>query len=372
MKERYFTSESVTEGHPDKICDQISDAILDKHLLDDPYAKCAIECMVTGNCLVIAGEVASNVEVNIEGVARRVISDIGYIDPELGFSDQCEIQLRVQKQAPALNKNASAERPGAGDQGIMFGYACDDTEEYLPLPIYLAHQLAKHLAHIRKTGIMPLLRPDGKTQVTVNWRDEEIHIDNIVIAAQHSPDISQEELKKKLKKEIMQAVPRKFRNSEIHVYINAAGDFIDGGPVADTGLTGRKIIVDTYGGWARHGGGAFSGKDATKVDRSGSYMARHMAKNVVASNLSKKCEVQLAYVIGKESPVSLRVDTFGTGNIPDFEIEVMLKDNFDLSLYGIIEYLQLREPVYRQVASYGHFGRSELRLSWEQIKELKR
>jgi S-adenosylmethionine synthetase len=372
MKERYFTSESVTEGHPDKICDQISDAILDKHLLDDPYAKCAIECMVTGNCLFIAGEVASSVEVNIEGVARSVISDIGYIDPELGFSDQCEIQLRIQKQAPALNKNASAERPGAGDQGIMFGYACDDTEEYLPLPIYLAHQLAKRLAHIRKTGIMPLLRPDGKTQVTVNWRDEEILIDNIVIASQHSPDISQEELKKKLKKEIMQAVPRKFRNSEIHVYINAAGDFIDGGPVADTGLTGRKIIVDTYGGWARHGGGAFSGKDATKVDRSGSYMARHMAKNVVASNLSKKCEVQLAYVIGKENPVSLRVDTFGTGNIPDFEIEVMLKDNFDLSLYGIIEYLQLREPVYRQVASYGHFGRSELRLSWEQIKELKR
>lgn len=371
MQKRYFTSESVTEGHPDKICDQISDAILDEYLLDDPKAKCAIECMVTGNCLIVAGEVTSDVEVNIEEVSRRVISDIGYIDPELGFSNQCEIQLRIQKQATTLNKNASEERPGAGDQGIMFGYACDDTEEYLPLPIYLAHQLAKRLAHIRKTGIIPLLRPDGKTQVTVSLKDEEIHIDNIVIAAQHSPNISQKELKKKLKKEIMQVVPIKLRKSGILVHINAAGDFIDGGPVADTGLTGRKIIVDTYGGWARHGGGAFSGKDATKVDRSGSYMARHMAKSVVASGLSKECEVQLAYVIGKENPVSLRVDTFGTGNIPDFEIEFMLKENFDLSLYGIIEYLQLRAPVYRQVASYGHFGRSELQLSWEQIKELK-
>jgi len=371
MQKRYFTSESVAEGHPDKICDQISDAILDKHLLDDPYAKCAIECMVTGNCLIIAGEATSDVEINIEEVARRVISDIGYIDPELGFSDQCEIQLLIQKQATTLNKNASLERPGAGDQGIMFGYACDDTEEYLPLPIYLAHQLAKHLAHLRKTGIIPLLRPDGKTQVTVSLKNEEIHIDNIVIAAQHSPDIDQEELKKSLKKEIMQAVPITFRKSGTLVRINAAGDFIDGGPIADTGLTGRKIIVDTYGGWARHGGGAFSGKDATKVDRSGSYMARHMAKSVVASDISKKCEVQLAYAIGQENPVSLRVDTFGTGNIPDFKIEDLLKDNFDLSLYGIIEYLQLRAPIYRQVASYGHFGRSELRLSWEQVKELK-
>ena len=372
MKERYFTSESVTEGHPDKICDQISDAIIDKYLLDDPYAKCAIECMATGNHLVIAGETTSDAEVDIKEVARGVIRDIGYIDPDLGFSDQCEIQLLIQKQASTLNENASAERPGAGDQGIMFGYACDDTEEYLPLPIYLANKLSKRLAHIRKTGIMPLLRPDGKTQVTVKWRDKDIYIDNIVIAAQHSPDISQEELKKKLKKEIMEAVPAKFRNPDIHVYINAAGDFEEGGPAADTGLTGRKIIVDTYGGWARHGGGAFSGKDATKVDRSGSYMARHIAKSVVASKLSKKCEVQLAYVIGKENPVSLRVDTFGTGNIPDFDIEVILKDNFDLSLYRIIEYLQLRKPVYRQVASYGHFGRSELQLSWEQIKELNR
>jgi S-adenosylmethionine synthetase len=371
MQERYFTSESVTEGHPDKICDQISDAILDEYLIDDPYAKCAIECMATGNCLVIAGESTSNTEIDIEGVARSVISDIGYTDTELGFTDQCEIQLRIQKQAPVLNKNASAERPGAGDQGLMFGYACDDTEGFLPLPIYLAHQLAKRLAQIRKTGIAPFLRPDGKTQVTVSWKDEGIRIDNIVIAAQHSPDVGQEELRKKLKKEVMQTVPRKFRNSEIPVYINAAGDFIIGGPVADTGLTGRKIMVDTYGGWARHGGGAFSGKDATKVDRSGSYMARHMAKSVVASGLSKECEIQLAYVIGKENPVSLRVNTFSTGNIPDFEIEDILKKKFDLSLYGIIECLKLRAPVYSQVASYGHFGRNELQLSWEQIKELK-
>ena len=367
---RYFTSESVTEGHPDKICDQISDGILDSYLQVDPFAKCAIECMVTGNLLIIAGEVATDSEILIENIAKEVIREIGYTDPCLGFSDHCEIQLRIQKQAPELNRNASLERPGAGDQGLMFGYACDHTEEFLPWPIYLSHKLARHLAHLRKSGIAPFLLPDGKTQVTVSWHDGEINIDNIVIAAQHSAEIRRQELKEILFPEIMQVLPKGITKHEFPIHINSAGEFIKGGPEADTGLTGRKIIVDTYGGWARHGGGAFSGKDATKVDRSGHYMARHMAKSVVSSNLAKECEIQLAYAIGKENPVSVRVDTHGTGTIADFEIENFLKGHFDLSLYGIIEHLQLRKPVYRQVASYGHFGRNDLQLTWETAEEL--
>ncbi len=367
---RYFTSESVTEGHPDKICDQISDAILDSYLQIDPNAKCAIECMVTGNFLIIAGELASDSEIDIENVAREVIRDIGYTDPGLGFSDHCEIQIRIQKQAPELNRNASLKRPGAGDQGLMFGYACDHTEDYLPVPIYLAHKLAKHLAYLRKTGKTPFLLPDGKTQVTVNWNDVQITIDNIVIAAHHTSELNRDELNEILFPEIMQVLPKRLTNDEFPVHINSAGDFINGGPAADTGLTGRKIIVDTYGGWARHGGGAFSGKDATKVDRSGHYMARHMAKSVVASGLAKECEIQLAYAIGREHPVSVRVDTLGTGTITDSEIKNLLKRHFDLSLYGIIEHLQLRNPVYRQVASYGHFGRNDLQLTWEAIEKL--
>ncbi|MFC1866555.1 methionine adenosyltransferase [Thermodesulfobacteriota bacterium] len=371
MRERLFTSESVTEGHPDKICDQISDAILDSYLMADPNAKCAVECMVTGNRLIIAGEVASDAEVDIAEVARQTIRDIGYTDPKMGFSDQCEIRRLIKQQSQALTRNASLDRPGAGDQGLMFGYACDNPDqEYMPLPIYLAHQLAKHMAEIRKNGVAPFLRPDGKTQVTVKWCDDEISIDNIVIASHHSPDIKSDELKGILRNEMMQVIPEQYRNDNFPFHINAAGDFVVGGPAADTGLTGRKIIVDTYGGWARHGGGAFSGKDATKVDRSGNYMARHMAKSVVASALAKECEIQLAYVIGKESPVSVRVDTFGTGAIPEGQIELMLEDNFDLSLAGIIDYLSLRKPEFRQVAAYGHFGRSDLRLAWETTKKL--
>lgn len=367
----YFTSESVTEGHPDKICDQVSDAILDTYLQSDPYAKCAVECMVTGNHLIMAGEVTSNADVDAEQVARQVIRDIGYADPDLRFSDQCEIQVLLQRQSTELTKAVSKDRPGAGDQGLMFGYAIDNPDaEYMPIPIYLAHGLAKHLAHLRKTGATPFLRPDGKTQVTVRFDDHGLYVENVVIAAHHRPDIGADELRTILRDEVMQVIPEKYKQGDFPVFINAAGLFTIGGPAADTGLTGRKIIVDTYGGWVRHGGGAFSGKDSTKVDRSGSYMARHMAKSVVASGLAKECQIQLAYVIGRENPVSVMVDTFGTGTKGDAEIERLLLREFDLSLLGIIDHLQLRRPVFRQVACYGHFGRSDLRLAWEEIKKL--
>lgn len=365
--QRYFTSESVTEGHPDKLCDLVSDAILDAYLIEDPYAKCAIECLATGNTLIIAGEVASEAEVNIEEAARQTIREIGYTDSSSGFSDQCEIQLRVQKQSSELNTNASKARPGAGDQGLMFGYACDQTDEYMPVPIYLAQRLARQLALLRKSDTVPGLRPDGKTQVTMCCGDNGLCIKNVVIATQHSPEVSTQEVRKTLWPEMIKVIPAEFIKTEFPVFINAAGDFITGGPAADTGLTGRKIIVDTYGGWARHGGGAFSGKDGTKVDRSGSYMARYIAKNVVASGMAKECEIQLAFVIGEEKPISVRVDTFGTGIDPDVEIESYINERFDLSVYGIIEQLQLRRPVYKQVAAYGHFGRNDLNLSWERI-----
>jgi S-adenosylmethionine synthetase len=365
--QKFFTSESVTEGHPDKLCDQVSDAILDAYLIEDPYAKCAIECMATGNTLIIAGEVASEAVVNVEEEARKTIRKIGYTDSSSGFSDQCEIQLRLQKQSRELNTNASRERPGAGDQGMMFGYACDHTDEYMPVPIYLAQRLARQLTLLRKTGSVPGLQPDGKTQVTMCYSKDGFYIKNVVIATQHSPEASTQEISKILWPKMIQVIPAEFLNAEFPVFINAAGDFITGGPAADTGLTGRKIIVDTYGGWARHGGGAFSGKDSTKVDRSGSYMARFIAKNVVASLMAKECEIQLAFVIGEEKPISVRVDTFGSGTLPDAEIESYIDEKFDMSVYGIIEQLQLRRPVYKQVASYGHFGRSDLNLSWEKI-----
>jgi len=365
-----FTSESVTEGHPDKVCDQISDAILDAYLTEDPYAKCAIECMATGNTLIIAGEVSSKAVINIEKVARKTIQEIGYTDSSSGFSDQCEIQLRVQKQSVELNKNASQKRPGAGDQGLMFGYACDHTDEYMPVPIYLAQRLARELTQLRKSGAVPGLRPDGKTQVTMSYDDDGVYIHNVVIATQHSKDISTQEISNTLWPKIKHVIPDEFIKSDFLVFINAAGDFITGGPAADTGLTGRKIIVDTYGGWARHGGGSFSGKDCTKVDRSGSYMTRYIAKNVVASGMAKECEIQIAFVIGEEKPVSVRVDTFGTGAVPDSKIESYINQRFDLSVYGIIEQLQLRKPVYKQVAAYGHFGRSDLNLTWEKIVKI--
>jgi len=364
---KYFTSESVTEGHPDKLCDLISDAILDGYLTQDPYSKCAIECLATGNILIVAGEVTSDAVIDIKKVARKTILEIGYTDSSSGFSDQCDIQLRVQRQSPELNTNASQERPGAGDQGLMFGYACDHTDEYLPVPIYLAQSLARKLTLLRKTNAVPGLRPDGKTQVTMCYGDDEPYISNVVIATQHSPETSTQEFKDFLWQQMMQVIPTKFIKDKFPVFINAAGDFITGGPAADTGLTGRKIIVDTYGGWARHGGGAFSGKDCTKVDRSGSYMARHIAKNVVAAGMAKECEIQLAFVIGEEKPVSVRVDTFGTGAVPDAEIESYINKRFDLSVYGIIEQLQLRSPIYQQVAAYGHFGRNDLDLPWEKI-----
>jgi S-adenosylmethionine synthetase len=371
MRERYFTSESVTEGHPDKVCDQISDAILDAYLKEDPDAKCAIECMVTGDLLIIAGETSSSADIDIEAVAREVIREIGYTDPALGFSDQCEIQLRIQTQSLELNSNASQDRPGAGDQGLMFGYACDNPDqEYMPMPVYLAHQLAKRLAGLRKDGTASFLRPDGKSQVTMRYGNNGAHINNIVIAAQHSPKIRTEEFRDQLISEMMGIIQDQFRKDDITFFVNHAGDFITGGPAADTGLTGRKIIVDTYGGWARHGGGAFSGKDATKVDRSGNYMARHIAVNVVASGLANECEIQLAYVIGKEDPVSVRVDSFGTGKMPEHEIEKVIRRSFDLSPTGIIELLGLREPIFQQVASYGHFGRRDLDLPWESIRKL--
>lgn len=377
---KLFTSESVTEGHPDKLCDYISDSILDSFLEKDKYARVACETVAGKGEIYITGEITSKAEVDIEKVVRDTIKEVGFDDSLKDIDYRtCNIIINISKQSQdiAIGVNKSLEEKqgkflseGAGDQGLMFGYACDETEELMPLPISLAHKISKRLSVVRKENIIDYLRPDGKVQVTVEY-EENIpkRIDTIVVSTQHNENIDMKDLKKDIiEKVILETVPKKLLDENTKYYINPTGRFVIGGPLGDSGLTGRKIIVDTYGGYSRHGGGAFSGKDPTKVDRSASYMARHIAKNVVANKYAKKCEVQLAYAIGVAKPVSVYVDTFGTNLIPEEEIVGKISKKFDLTPTGIINYLDLRKPIYKLTTNYGHFGKNNL--SWEQIIDL--
>ncbi len=363
-----FTSESVTEGHPDKLCDQISDAILDAHLAQDPTSRVACECLVTTGTLIVAGEITSRAKVEIPDIARQVIKEIGYTDARYGFDYKtCGILVEVQRQSPDIAMGVN--RGGAGDQGMMFGYATKQTEELMPLPIMLAHRLVRRLTEIRKTGVLKYLRPDGKSQVTVEYDDgKPIRVTAVVLSSQHDGDVQLKTIEKDLKKWVIdEIIPEKYLNSKTDIFINPTGRFEVGGPHGDTGLTGRKIIVDTYGGYGAHGGGAFSGKDPSKVDRSASYFARYLAKNVVGSGASRECEIQIAYAIGIAQPVSVMVNTFHTGVVPDVQITKALLDNFDFTPQGIIDKLKLRRPVFRATAAYGHFGRSEENFTWEAL-----
>lgn len=383
-----FTSESVTEGHPDKVCDQISDAVLDAILGQDPQARVACETAITTGLVLVFGEISTECYVDIPNVVRDVVREIGYDRAKYGFdADTCAVLTSIEEQSPdiALGVNQALEKRqgqeddelsqvGAGDQGLMFGYATDETPAFMPMPIELAHQLARRLAEVRKTGILPYLRPDGKTQISIIYDEDHrpVAVDNVVVSAQHHPDIDQATLSEDLYKHVIEAViPKELFTKDTKVLINPTGRFVVGGPKGDAGLTGRKIIVDTYGGCARHGGGAFSGKDPTKVDRSASYAARHVAKNIVAAGLARRVEVQVAYAIGVAKPVSLHVDTFGTGVVPDYEIEQLIRRHFDLRPAAIIRDLDLRRPIYRQVAAYGHFGRLDLDLPWERLNKVE-
>ena len=368
-----FTSESVSEGHPDKVADQMSDAVLDAHLAGDPRSRVACETMCTTDRIFVCGEITSTVKVDYEAVVRKVVEEIGYNDPEIGFDARtCNVQVYVHSQSPDISQGVTEgeglfKEQGAGDQGMMFGYAVAETEELMPMPILYAHQLVKKLADIRKSKAVNFLRPDAKSQVTVQYENGLAkRVDAVVISTQHTPEVEYETIRKTLVDSVIhQVIPSKLIDSNTKIFINPTGRFVVGGPHGDTGLTGRKIIVDTYGGMGRHGGGAFSGKDPSKVDRSAAYMGRYVAKNVVAAGLAHRCEIQIAYAIGVAEPVSVMVDTFGTGTISDVEIAERVKSVFDLRPAGIIKTLDLLRPVYLKTAAYGHFGRNEPGFSWE-------
>ncbi|MDE0297466.1 MAG: methionine adenosyltransferase [Candidatus Poribacteria bacterium] len=368
MSQNYlFTSESITEGHPDKVADQISDAVLDAIMSEDPMGRVACETLVTTGLALVTGEITTNANrVDIPSLARNVIREIGYTDASYGFdADHCALLTAIDEQSPDIAMGV--DRLGAGDQGMMFGYACNETPELMPMPITLAHKLTRRLAEARKTGILEFLRPDGKSQVTVKYRDGvPVNVDTVVISTQHHPDVPDGVLKEGVVEEIIKRViPDDLRGADIKYHINPTGRFVVGGPQGDSGLTGRKIIADTYGGMGRHGGGAFSGKDPTKVDRSACYAARHVAKNIVAAELADRCEVEVSYAIGVEEPISIMVETFGTGKFEDEQLTNLVQKQFDLTPYGIIRRLDLRKPIYKNTASYGHFGRNETGFTWE-------
>ncbi len=377
-----FTSESVTEGHPDKLCDQVSDAVLDACLAQDPYSRVACEAATKTGFVMLLGEITTNAHLNFNDLVRKVVIDIGYDHSDKGFDgNTCAVQVAIAKQSGdiALGVNHSQEGKageqaqngiedvGAGDQGMMFGYACNETPTLMPMPIYLAHKLTRRLAEVRKNGTLPWLRPDGKSQVTIEYRFGKPHrVDTVLISTQHAPEVSQEEIRAEvIKHVILPVLPAEMVDEGMKIFVNPTGRFVIGGPMGDSGLTGRKIIVDTYGGMGRHGGGAFSGKDPTKVDRSAAYAARWVAKNIVAAGLAERVEIQVAYAIGVAHPLSVNVETFGTGAIPDDEIAELITEHFDLRPGAIIKKLDLRKPIYQQLAAYGHFGRDDLDLSWE-------
>ena len=389
MEKRLFTSESVTEGHPDKICDNISDGILDALMEQDPMSRVACETAITTDFVLIMGEITTKADVDYEKIARETIREIGYDDDKKGFNcDTCQVKVLLDSQsadiAMGVDKALEArehemseeelEAIGAGDQGMMFGYATDETEEFMPYPISLAHKLTRQLTQVRKNGTLPYLRADGKSQVTVEYDEDgkPVHINAVVISTQHAEEISQQQIHEDVKKYVIAPVlPKELVDEKTKLFINPTGRFVIGGPNGDSGLTGRKIIVDTYGGYARHGGGAFSGKDCTKVDRSAAYAARYVAKNIVAAGLAQRCEIQLSYAIGVAQPTSVMVDTFGTGKVSDNQLVDIIRENFDLRPAGIIKMLDLRRPIYKQTAAYGHFGRNDLQLPWEQLDKVQ-